>query len=84
MANVRNGREWQGLLPLPAISITQYHFKPREVEIMPRQSIPHRGLQFLDRQEHFLPIQPAALEARMLQDSRLLRGRGNCLPSSST
>ncbi len=29
------------------------------------------GLQFLDRQEHFLPIQPAALQAKMLQDPRL-------------
>jgi hypothetical protein len=30
-----------------------------------------RGLQFLDRREHFLPIQSASLQARMLQDPRL-------------
>jgi hypothetical protein len=30
-----------------------------------------RGLQFLDRREHFLPIQLAALQAKMLQDRRL-------------
>ncbi len=30
-----------------------------------------RGLQFLDRREHFLPIKPAALQAKMLQDPRL-------------
>jgi hypothetical protein len=31
----------------------------------------HRGLQFLDRREHFLPIRPAALQAKMLEDPRL-------------
>ena len=30
-----------------------------------------RGLQFLDLQEHFAPIKPAALQAKMLQDPRL-------------
>ena len=30
-----------------------------------------RGLQFLDRREHFLPLKPAALQAKMLEDPRL-------------
>lgn len=38
---------------------------------MPGDSILQRGLQFLDRREHFLPIKPAALEEKMLQDLRL-------------
>ena len=33
----------------------------------------HSGLQFLDRRERFLPLQPAALQARMLEDPRLSR-----------
>ncbi|MGA2255209.1 MAG: hypothetical protein ABSG53_11145, partial [Thermoguttaceae bacterium] len=38
---------------------------------MLRQLIPQHRLRFLDRREHFLPIQPAALQAKMLQDPRL-------------
>ena len=38
---------------------------------MPGSVILHRGLQFLDRREHFLPVKPAALRERMLQDARL-------------
>ena len=38
---------------------------------MPRQPTTRRRLQFLDRREHFLPVQPAALQARMLEDPRL-------------
>ncbi len=34
-------------------------------------SILQRGLQFLDRREHFLPVSLAALEEKMLQDRRL-------------
>src|SRR5271165_6560056 len=39
--------------------------------IMLRHRTSQRRLQFLDRQEHFLPIQVPALQARMLQDPRL-------------
>jgi hypothetical protein len=39
---------------------------------MPGDSTLHRGLQFLDRREHFLPVKPAALGEKMLQDPRLL------------
>jgi hypothetical protein len=35
-------------------------------------AILHRGLQFLDRREHFLPVRPAALQEKMLNDPRLL------------
>ncbi len=38
---------------------------------MPGNAILQRGLQFLDRREHFLPIKPAALEEKMLQDPRI-------------
>ena len=38
---------------------------------MPGESIIQRGLQFLDRREHFLPIKLAALKEKMLQDPQL-------------
>jgi hypothetical protein len=38
---------------------------------MPRQSTTLHSLQFLDRREHFLPVQTAALQAKMLEDPRL-------------
>jgi hypothetical protein len=38
---------------------------------MPRHATNLCGLQFLDRREHFLPLKPAALQAKMLQDPRL-------------
>ena len=38
---------------------------------MPGSVSLHRGLQFLDRREHFLPVKLAALQDKMLQDDRL-------------
>jgi hypothetical protein len=37
---------------------------------MPGNRLLHRGLQFLDRREHFLPIKPLALQEEMLRDPR--------------